>query len=332
RILVTGGAGLIGSALIWALNCRGIDNILVADFLGDSEKWKNLAPLRFHDYLEADDFQRRISEKPSAFKNVRTVLHLGACSSTLETDAAYLVRNNYEFTKCIAHWAVDRKMRMLYASSAATYGALEKHLDDTCDLESLRPLNMYAFSKHRFDLYAKQTGLLDKITGLKYFNVFGPNEDHKGEMRSLVNKGFAQIKSSGLVKLFRSQRPEYRDGEQRRDFLYVKDAVDMTLHLAEHDALGVYNIGSGKAQTWLELVRPIFAAMQLPEQIEFIDMPAPLAAKYQYSTQASIERLRASGYDREVTPLGAAVGDYVKNYLIPDARLDPQAAQSRKVN
>lgn len=332
RILVTGGAGLIGSALIWALNCRGIDDILVADYLDCGEKWKNLAPLRFYDYLEADQLQRRILDRPGAFEDIRTVFHLGACSSTLETDAAYLIANNYEFTKDIAHWAVARNIRMLYASSAATYGGLEENLDDACDLDSLRPLNMYAFSKHRFDIYAGRTGLLDKITGLKYFNIFGPNEEHKGEMRSLVNKAFAQIQSGGVVKLFRSYRPQYRDGEQRRDFLYVKDAVDMTLHLGERNAFGVYNIGSGETHTWLELVRPIFAALDIPERVEFIDMPAPLQPRYQYSTRAVMGRLEATGYDRNVTPLASAVTDYVKNYLLTDARLDPRAAEPRKVN
>ncbi|MEO6913998.1 MAG: ADP-glyceromanno-heptose 6-epimerase [Candidatus Baltobacteraceae bacterium] len=332
RILVTGGAGLIGSALIWALNRRGIDDILVADYLDRGEKWKNLAPLRFHDYLEADQLQQRILDTPAAFENIRTVFHLGACSSTLETDAAYLMANNYEFTKDIAHWSAGRNMRMLYASSAATYGGLEEHLDDRCDLDSLRPLNMYAFSKHRFDIYAKRTGLLEKITGLKYFNIFGPNEGHKGEMRSLVHKAFAQIQSSGSVKLFRSHRPEFRDGEQQRDFLYVKDAVDMTLHLSERDAFGTYNIGSGESHTWLDLVRPIFAALDLPERIEFIDMPAPLQRKYQYSTRAMMGRLQATGYDRAITPLATAVTDYVENYLLTDSRLDPQAVEPRKVN
>ena len=323
--IVTGGAGLIGSALVWALNLRGFDDIIVVDRLDESEKWKNLVPLRYRDYMDADEFEERISERPSSFASVRTVFHMGACSSTIETDAAYLMRNNYRYTKNLAHWAVERSIRLVYASSAATYGALENDLRDDADLNTLRPLNMYAYSKQRFDVYARDLGLLDRITGLKYFNVFGPNEHHKGEMRSLVDKAFHQIRESGSIRLFKSHRSEYRDGEQQRDFLYVKDAVAMTLHLAEQHANGIYNVGSGTAHTWLDLVRPIFRAMNVPEHIDFIDMPAALRDKYQYHTCANVERLRSTGYDRPVTPLPDAVDDYVRNYLVPGRRLDPAA-------
>jgi ADP-L-glycero-D-manno-heptose 6-epimerase len=325
HVVVTGGAGLIGSALVWALNLRGVDNILVVDRLDVSEKWKNLVPLRYRDYLDADEFEQRVVDRPTSLGGVHTVFHMGACSSTIETDAAYLMRNNYEYTKHVAHWCVDHGIRLVYASSAATYGALEDDLRDDGDLDALRPLNMYAYSKQRFDVYARDHGLLDRITGLKYFNVFGPNEHHKGEMRSLVDKAFYQIGESGSIRLFKSHRSDYRDGEQQRDFLYVKDAAAMTLHLAEQHATGIYNVGSGTAHTWLELVRPIFRAMNVPERIEFIDMPPALRDKYQYHTRANVDRLRASGYDRAVTPLDEAVGDYVRNYLIPGRRLDPMA-------
>jgi ADP-L-glycero-D-manno-heptose 6-epimerase len=323
HVVVTGGAGLIGSAVIWALNLRGIDDIIVVDRLDTSEKWKNLVPLRYRDYIDADEFESRITARTASFANVSTVVHLGACSSTTETDAAYLMRNNYEYTKHLAHWAVDHGIRFVYASSAATYGALERDLRDDGDLDALRPLNMYAYSKHRFDLYARDHGLLSRIAGLKYFNVFGPNEHHKGEMRSLVDKAFYQIRDAGSIRLFKSHRSEYKDGEQQRDFLYVKDAVAMTLHIAESDANGLFNIGSGTAHTWLDLVRPIFRAMDVPERIEFIDMPETLREKYQYCTCAGIDRLRATGYDAPVTPLADAVDDYVRNYLIPNRRLDP---------
>jgi ADP-L-glycero-D-manno-heptose 6-epimerase len=325
HIVVSGGSGLIGSALVWALNGRGIDDILVVDRLDTTEKWKNLVPLRYRDYMDADDFETRVLERPASLANVATVFHLGACSSTTETDAAYLMRNNYEYTKNLSHWTAERGIRFVYASSAATYGALERDLRDDGDLNALRPLNMYAYSKHRFDLYARDHHLLDRITGLKYFNIFGPNEHHKGEMRSLVDKAFHQIRDTGSIRLFKSHRNEYRHGEQQRDFLYVKDAVDMTLHLAQHDARGIYNIGSGIAHTWLDLVRPIFRAMEVPEHIEFIDMPVSLRDKYQYCTCATIDRLRATGYSTPITPLANAVDDYVRNYLIPDRRLDPSA-------
>ncbi|MHB8147641.1 MAG: ADP-glyceromanno-heptose 6-epimerase [Vulcanimicrobiaceae bacterium] len=322
-IVVTGGAGLIGSALIWLLNRHGIDDILVVDRLDRSEKWKHLVPLRFRDYLDADDFEALVMGRPEAIGPVGTVFHLGACSATTETDADYLMRNNYEYTKRLAHWAIDIDARFVYASSAATYGALERGLSDEAALPTLRPLNMYAYSKHLFDLYAQRTGLASSIVGLKFFNVFGPNEDHKGEMRSVVQKAYEQISANGSVKLFKSYRPDFRDGEQERDFIYVKDAVEMTLHVAGSSLTGLVNIGSGRARTWLELVRPIFHAVGIPERIEFIEMPEQLRGKYQYSTCASIDRLNASGYDRPQTPLDRAVDEYVRSYLIPGRPLDP---------
>jgi ADP-L-glycero-D-manno-heptose 6-epimerase len=323
--IVTGGAGLIGSAVVWALNRRGIEDILVVDRLDGSEKWRHLVPLRFADYIDADEFERRTIEGED-FGGIGTVFHLGACSSTTETDSDYLMRNNYEYTKNVANWAEENSARFVYASSAATYGALEENLSDQADLRTLRPLNMYAYSKQLFDLYARRVGLDRRICGVKYFNVFGPNEDHKGEMRSIVQKAYEQIQGSGKIKLFKSYRPEFRDGEQQRDFIYVKDAVDMTLHLAESGATGLFNVGSGRAQTWLELVRPIFRALELPEQIEFIEMPELLRGKYQYSTCARMERMRSTGYDRPVIPLADAVTDYVANYLVTGRPLDPSDA------
>ncbi|MBV8531591.1 MAG: ADP-glyceromanno-heptose 6-epimerase [Candidatus Eremiobacteraeota bacterium] len=321
RIVVTGGAGLIGSATIWALNRRGLEDILVVDRLDRSEKWKHLTPLRFGDYLDADDFERAATGGKS-FGDVQTIFHLGACSSTTESDADYLMRNNYEYTKRVALWAVEQEARLVYASSAATYGALEADLSDEADLHSLRPLNAYAYSKHLFDLYALGTGLDVRTCGLKYFNVFGPNEDHKGEMRSVVQKAYEQIRERGSVRLFKSYRPEYRDGEQQRDFIYVKDAADMTLHLAESGATGIFNVGSGAPHTWLELVRPIFRALELPERIEIVEMPPHLREKYQYYTCARMKRVRATGYAVPATPLPDAVTDYVINYLVPQRPLE----------
>lgn len=323
RILVTGGAGFIGSALVWELNRRGCERIVIADFLETSEKWRNLAPLAFEDYLEADDLLARMATK--SLGRFDLVLHMGACSSTTERDAAYLVRNNYQFTKELAAAALSSDARFVYASSAATYGDGSAGMNDDASpafLHALRPLNMYGYSKQMFDLYAAQRGLLDKIVGLKFFNVFGPNENHKGEMRSLVNKAFAQIEETGQIKLFKSYRPEYADGEQKRDFLYVKDAVDMTLHLAaDNGTSGLFNIGSGEANTWLDLANSVFAAMGKPPNIQFVDMPNELRAKYQYFTQADIQRLREQGYARPITRLGEAVADYVRNYLVPDRHL-----------
>ncbi|HZZ59096.1 MAG TPA: ADP-glyceromanno-heptose 6-epimerase [Opitutaceae bacterium] len=324
RILVTGGAGFIGSALVWALNRRGIDDIVISDILGQDEKWRNLAPLKFADYVEADRFRPALAANPAAFGPFACVFHLGACSATTERNASYLADNNTAYTQELAAWALKHGSRFIYASSGATYGDGSAGMSDTePDLGRLRPLNMYGYSKHRFDQYAQRQGWLDRIVGLKYFNVYGPNEDHKGDMRSLVNKAFAQIRDTGRVRLFKSGRPEYKDGEQKRDFLYVKDAVEMTLHFAEGGASagGLFNLGSGEANTWLALVGAIFAALGRRPEIDFIDMPETLRGKYQYFTQADIGKLRASGFSRPITPLPNAVLDYVQNYLIPDKRL-----------
>ncbi len=254
RVLVTGGAGFIGSALIWELNRRGIENIVVADRLGHDEKWRNLVPLRFVDYIDGKDLLSAIQVNPEALGSFDAVFHLGACSATTELDSDYLMRNNFEFTKQLAHWALSRSSRFIYASSAATYGDGQLGMDDgMTELHRLRPLNMYGYSKHLFDLYAARTGLLRRVIGLKYFNVFGPNEDHKADMRSVVHKSFHQVLTEGRIRLFKSHRPDYRDGEQKRDFLYVKDAVNMTLHLASAPlAAGLYNLGSGEARSWVD--------------------------------------------------------------------------------
>lgn len=331
RILVTGGAGFIGSALVWELNRRGIKNILITDFLGRDEKWKNLVPLQFADYMEADTFLERLETSPHLVSDIRTIFHLGACTSTTETDAAYLIRNNFEYPKTLVSFALHSGRRFVYASSAATYGGLEAGLPESIALETLRPLNMYGYSKHLFDCYLERAGMLSRVTGIKYFNVFGPNEDHKGEMRSVVPKGFDQIRQTGYVSLFKSYRPEFPDGGQRRDFIYVKDAVAATVFLAEHvDGGGLFNVGSGEAQTWLSLTDAIFRALGQQSRVEFIDMPPRMRDKYQYFTCANISKLRSAGFDQPFTPLVDAVRDYVQNYLIPGRRLGDESAVFRQ--
>jgi ADP-L-glycero-D-manno-heptose 6-epimerase len=330
RVLVTGGAGFIGSALVWALNRRGCDNIVVCDILGTNEKWRNLAPLKFSDYVEAADSLPRLQD--GALGKFDLVLHMGACSSTTEKDASYLIKNNYEFTKDLCAWSLANKARFVYASSAATYGDGSVGMDDEeSQLEKLRPLNMYGYSKHLFDLHARRGGFLKRIVGLKYFNVFGPNEDHKGDMRSLVHKSFAQVKNEGVIRLFKSYRKDFRDGEQKRDFLYVKDVAAMTLHLAANKkAGGLFNIGSGAARTWIDLANSVFAALGKKPKIEFIEMPEAIRDKYQYFTQADISKLRAAGYREKITSLENAVADYVQNYLTPDKRLEADDATVAK--
>jgi ADP-L-glycero-D-manno-heptose 6-epimerase len=324
RILVTGGAGFIGSALVWALNGRGKDDIVVCDTLKTDEKWRNLVPLRYSEYVEGPVLRSRLAQSASSFGKFSAVFHLGACSSTTESNASYLVDNNTAFTRELAAWALASGSRFIYASSAATYGDGSHGMDDRDPaLERLRPLNMYGYSKHLFDLHARRLSWLDRIVGLKYFNVFGPNEEHKGDMRSVVAKGFRQIQETGRIGLFKSYNPRYKDGGQMRDFLYVKDAVEMTLHFAEKgsSAAGLYNLGSGQANTWMALAEAIFNALGREPKVDFTDMPETLRAKYQYFTQADISKLRATGYDRPVTPLGEAVADYARNYLVPDKRL-----------
>jgi ADP-L-glycero-D-manno-heptose 6-epimerase len=280
--------------------------------------------LKFAEYCEADVLRRRVAQNPAAFGRIATVFHLGACSSTTESDAAYLDDNNLAYTRELAEWSLNQGARFVYASSAATYGDGAKGMDDKDDnLARLHPLNLYGESKQNFDLLAQREGWLPRIAGLKYFNVFGPNEDHKGDMRSLVNKSYQQILTTGKVGLFKSYHPDYKDGEQKRDFLYVKDAVEMTLHFAEkgEKAGGLFNLGSGRANTWLTLTNAIFAALGRPPKIDFIDMPEVLRGRYQYFTQADTGKLRASGFDHRVTPLEEAVRDYVQNYLVPGRKL-----------
>lgn len=326
RVLITGGAGFIGSALAWDLNRRGCERIVICDRLGRSEKWRNLVPLRFEEYIESEDLIASLER--GALGSFDLVLHMGACSSTTETDAAYLVRNNYEFSRELALWSLDHDARFLYASSAATYGLGEAGMDDADAspeaLSKLRPLNMYGYSKLLFDKWLANRGLMDRVVGLKFFNIYGPNEAHKGDMRSVVAKSVPQILDTGRIRLFRSHNPDYADGEQVRDFLYVKDATAMTIHLATTPgASGLVNVGSGRAATWLQVANAIFAAMDREPDIEFIDMPEYLRPKYQYFTQADIGKLRSTGYDAEVTPLASAIGEYVREYLIPDRRLEP---------
>jgi len=320
-IIVTGGAGFIGSAIVWELNKRGEDDILIVDSLGKSDKWKNLCSLRFSDYIEKDVFLEKILHE--SFFDVSALIHMGACSSTTERDARYLITNNYEYTKHLANYAHRHDVRFIYASSAATYGdGSQGYSDDESSIERLRPLNMYGYSKHLFDLWAKRNGMLDHIVGLKYFNVFGPNEYHKGDMRSVMIKAYEQIQADGKIRLFKSYRKEYADGEQMRDFLYVKDAVKMTLFFLEHPEInGIFNAGTGVARTWNALAKAVFAALELEPQIEYIDMPETLRNRYQYFTQADISKLQRVGYTVSPTSLEEAVRDYVQNYLQPQKHL-----------
>jgi ADP-L-glycero-D-manno-heptose 6-epimerase len=321
-IVVTGGAGFIGSNIVKGLNEAGEDKILVVDRLGTADKWKNLVGLDFLDYEHKDDFEAKLDR--GLFDNgVRAVFHLGACSSTTERDADYLMSNNYQFSKKLAtRFASVDGLRFIYASSAATYGdGSNGYSDDHDGTPALRPLNMYGYSKQAFDLWALKTGFIRKSVGLKYFNVFGPNEYHKADMRSVAIRAYFQAKQSGKVKLFKSFRPEYADGEQRRDFIYVKDAVGISLHFLERpDVNGIFNAGTGIPRTFKDLALAVFSALGMEPNIQFIDMPEGLEKRYQYYTCADTAKLRVGGFEREFLSLEESVKDYVTAFLERDSR------------
>lgn len=326
-IIVTGAAGFIGRNVVAELNRRGEDELILVDELGvsqpgEAEKWKNLVGLRYEDIVSPSEFLGLLEE--GAYADARAVIHLGACSATTEKDADYLLRNNYQYTRVLCNWALEHEARFVYASSAATYGDGAQGYDDADAVTpTLKPLNMYGYSKQMFDLWALKHDLFDHIVGLKYFNVFGPHEDHKGDMRSVVAKSYEQIRCNGLVELFKSYKPEYKDGEQKRDFIYVKDAVDVTLHFALQPADapgGLFNCGTGQARTWVDLVHAVFAAMGMEPKIDFIEMPQVLRGKYQYFTQASVKKLRAAGYERQFTSLEDGVREYIQGYYMAEGK------------
>lgn len=316
-IVVTGGAGFIGSAIVWKLNQLGKTNIIIVDELSKDEKWKNLVGLKYEDFVNKLEFIEQVLDDVIPY-NVEAIVHMGANSSTTEKDADHLIDNNYNYTKELAKYCVEKHIRFIYASSAATYGDGELGFnDDESKLETLRPLNMYGYSKQLFDLWAKRNAISDRIVGIKYFNVYGPNEYHKGDMRSVVHKAFEQVRDAGKVRLFKSLNPKYKDGEQMRDFVYVKDAVDMTLFFLDKPHInGIFNVGAGKARTWNDLVTSLFNAVGKPVNIEYIDLPNHLADKYQYFTEANLGKIKNAGYEKSTISLEDGVTDYVKNYLL----------------
>ncbi len=315
RFIVTGGAGFIGSNLVAALNARGHDDILVVDHLNHPGKERNLQRLRYRRFLEKVEFRKSLHA--GAIEPVTTVFHLGACSSTTQMDEAYLEDNNVAYSRELAEWAMARGARFVYASSAATYGdGARGYSDDHALTRQYHPLNPYGASKQRFDLWALDHGHLDRLVGLKYFNVYGPGEDHKDEMRSVVHKAHRQILDTGELQLFKSHRPDYEDGKQDRDFIYVRDAVAVTLFFHDHPHIGgLFNVGTGQARTWLDLAHATFAAMGRPPRIRMIDMPPALRERYQYHTQADITKLRAAPYTAPFTSIEDGVHDYIRNHL-----------------
>lgn len=319
-ILVTGAAGMIGSGVVRCLNDRGYERLLLCDDLKHGEKWKNLVGKRFVDLVPKRLLMDYLKERTS---DIEAVVHLGACSDTVETDADYLMENNFRFSVRLAEWALSYNKRLVYASSAATYGSgTLGFVDDEDALEALRPLNMYAFSKQLVDVWMKRTGALKRAAGLKYFNVFGPNENHKGRMASMVLKMMKRVKDEGAIHLYKSNDERFLDGGQMRDFIYVKDAVRMTCDFLEGpglDQAGIFNIGRGTPTTWNELARSLFSSLDKPPVIHYIDMPLDLAGQYQNYTCAEMGKLHKIMAPAQ-TEMREAVREYVQDYLMKDAR------------
>ncbi len=321
-IVITGGAGLIGSAVTWALNKRGRTDLLIVDTIDHEEKRLNLEPLLYQEILGIEDFRKRM-QAGDFDTTVDTIIHLGACSSTLEQNWEYLLDNNVNYTKEVIEWCTSRNIRCIYASSAATYGDGSNGYSDDHDLiDTLEPLNLYGKSKLDVDKWALTEGHLDSVVGLRYFNVFGPNEWHKGVMRSVVAKKYEDIVNSGTIQLFKSYKPEYADGEQKRDFIYVKDAVAMTLFFLDTpEAAGIFNIGSGRAESWNQLAHAMFTALAVSPSIEYIDMDETLREQYQYFTKADMTKIQASGWNTPPLSLTDSVGEYIREYLVPKRHL-----------
>lgn len=311
--IVTGGAGFIGSNVVAKLNENGISDILIVDAYGQGDKWKNLLGKRFRGLIHKDEF---LAQLPT-LKDVEAIVHLGASSSTTVKDVDYLVRNNFAYTEALATYALEKDVRFIYASSAATYGGGEHGYNDSLSgIDSLRPLNPYGFSKHVFDLWARDRKLFDQISGLKFFNVYGPNEYHKEGQFSPPYWGFKQAVETGEIRLFASEQSEVQNGEQKRDFVYVRDCVEVIWWLLQNRSKnGLFNVGSGQARSFQDMARIIFGCLDREPNIRWIEMPEKLKGQYQYFTQADLTSLREVGYPGYPTPLEEGVRDYVEGYL-----------------
>jgi len=311
--VVTGAAGFIGSCLVAELNARGRHDLILVDHLiGDNDPKKlNLAGKRYQRYYDKAEYLKLLKRDLFDF-DVQAILHMGACSSTTLQDADYFEKNNFAYSCTVAQWALKNKARLIYASSAATYGdGLLGYSDDEALITRLKPLNLYGESKQKFDVWALDQGILAQITGLKFFNVFGPNEYHKGDMRSVVAKSYQRVAGEGKISLFKSYRPEFKDGEQMRDFIYIKDAVDVVMFFWEHPGInGIFNLGTGQARSWNDLAHALFSAVDRKANIEYMEMPESLRSRYQYFTQAQMTKLRYAGYGKPFTCLEDAVKDY----------------------
>jgi len=316
-IVITGGAGMIGSMIAWHLNTvLGRDDIVIVDRHKHAEQWQNLCHRRYADYLDKDELLPWLE---SGVK-VDAVIHMGAISATTERDFNLLVQDNFRYSQRLWQWCARNGVPLLYASSAATYGNGEQGYDDA-SIENLRPLNGYGYSKHLFDQWALRQAEAGNAPpqwcGFKFFNVYGPNEYHKERMASVAWHSFNQFRETGTVRLFKSDRPDFKDGMQLRDFVYVKDAAAVVaFFLAHADKSGIYNVGTGQARAFLDLATAVMTSQGREPSITWIDMPQDLKGKYQYFTQASAAKLRAAGYSQPFHALEDGVRDYVQNYLM----------------
>lgn len=313
-IIITGGAGFIGSNLIKSLNEKGIQNVIIVDHLTHNKsKRKNLAGLKYNAYVDRDDFLKQI--KINAIKDIDVIIHLGARTDTTERDKDFMLKNNTEYSKKLYMFCLQNKCRLIYASSGATYG--DGSLGYSDRKRDLKPLNYYGLSKYLFDEWVlDQKEKPSQWVGLKFFNVYGPNEYHKGFMASVIYHGFREIMRDGFVKLFKSYMKDYKNGEQKRDFIYVKDAVNIiSFFLNNKDRCGIFNVGTGRARTFVDLANALFSAIKLTPKIKFIDMPKRIKEKYQYFTQADISSLRQIGYQENFYELEDGIREYVQKYL-----------------
>ena len=316
-IIITGAAGFIGSCLSGKLNNKGFTDLILVDDFERPDKLRNHNHKTCKEKIDRDHFFPWFEEHAG---EVSFVFHIGARTDTTEFDYSVFQKLNVDYSKAIWKICTERRIPLIYASSAATYGMGEfGYADDHDIVNSLKPLNPYGESKNEFDKWVLSQETTPPFwAGMKFFNVYGPNEYHKGRMASVIMHAFRQIRETGTVKLFRSHHPDFNDGEQLRDFVYVKDVVDVLFFLMKRgEKSGLYNLGTGQARTFLDLARATFTAMDIPEKIFFIDTPLDIRDKYQYFTEAKMDKLRNAGYGLEFTPLGSAVEDYVKNYLIP---------------
>lgn len=316
-IIVTGATGFIGSVLVWELNQHGITDVVCVDTVSPVERPAPLKNRTYSEFLSKDEIWAFL-EKPETIASCEAILHMGACSATTEMNVAFLNENNVEYTRRLWEWCTTHSKKYIYASSAAVYGGGENGFDDATPPDVFKPLNPYGESKAAFDRWAvKQTKTPPLWMGLRFFNVYGPNEAHKGFMSSVVYKAFNEINASGQLRLFKSHRPDYEDGKQLRDFVYVKDVSRWHYEILTKPGMksGIYNMGYGKARTWLDLATNAFKAMDKPMKIDWIDIPVELRERYQYFTEARMDRLLSLGLSTPQWPLERGVEDYVRNYL-----------------